>query len=169
MRKAPKQRYVAAVVTPAAPHFLHGLIDEDADLAVDSAPPLLGISPQVGGYSVIEVDAELQTVSVTEGLTEDAVFGRIYEGGLAPPLFIHAPAAGAAGDRRLTESTPEVEWERRVGAVFRTQVGAVLKYDDPDPVAGMLRQVLHQLNLPADTKFTTVREKGQCVRPMSIL
>jgi len=48
-RRGQKQRYVAAVVTPAAPHFLHGLVDEDADLAVESAPPLLGIVPTVGG------------------------------------------------------------------------------------------------------------------------
>eukprot|EP00889_Picochlorum_renovo_P007933 jgi/Picre1/34963/NNA_002429.t1 len=29
MRRNPKQRYIAAIVTPAAPHFLHGMIDEE--------------------------------------------------------------------------------------------------------------------------------------------
>lgn len=53
MRKAPKQRYVADIVTPATPHFLHGLVDEDADVPVESTPPLLGIVPSVGGYGVL--------------------------------------------------------------------------------------------------------------------
>lgn len=48
-RRNPKTRYIAAVVTPASPHFLHGLVDEDSDLLVDSAPPLLGIIPRVEG------------------------------------------------------------------------------------------------------------------------
>jgi hypothetical protein len=48
-RKQPKQRFIAAVVTPATPHYLHGLVDEDADLALEGAPPLVGIVPTVGG------------------------------------------------------------------------------------------------------------------------
>jgi len=108
-------------------------------------------------YSVIEVDAELQTVRVTEGLTEDAIYARLHEGGLAPPLFVHSPGAGVGTDRRLREATVEGEWEQRVGTVFRTQVGAVQRYDDPDPVAGMLDRVMRQLNLPPDTRFTQVR------------
>lgn len=36
-------------VTPANPYLLHGLVDEDADLPIDAAPPLLALVPQVGG------------------------------------------------------------------------------------------------------------------------
>ena len=35
---------------------------------------------QVGGYTVLEVSVDLQTVCVMEGLTEDAVYARIYDG-----------------------------------------------------------------------------------------
>lgn len=164
-KKPPKQRYVAAVVTPAAPHFVHGLIDEDADLILDSAPPLLGIAPRVGGYAVIEIDAELQTVRVTEGLTEDAVYARLHEGGLAPPLFLHIPPAGAGTDKRLSESISEGEWEQRVGAVFRSQVGAVQRYDDVDPVQGMVERVKRQLNLPADIVFRELPAASPKTRP----
>lgn len=35
-------------MTPASPHLLYGLIDEDADVALDSTPPLLGVAEEVG-------------------------------------------------------------------------------------------------------------------------
>jgi hypothetical protein len=108
-------------------------------------------------YAVIEVDAELLTATVTEGLTEDAVCSRLHKGGLAPPLFIHAPpqAAGLL-DRRLSEATPEAEWERRVGAVFRGVVGGTVRYSDVDAVDGMLERVRRHLSLPPDAEFTVV-------------
>ena len=52
MRRAPKERYIAAIVTPAMPHFLHNMVDEEVNIPVEKTPPLLGISPAVGGYSV---------------------------------------------------------------------------------------------------------------------
>lgn len=33
-------------VTPASPHLLHGLVDEETDLLFDAAPPLLALVPQ---------------------------------------------------------------------------------------------------------------------------
>lgn len=46
--------------------------------------------PQVGGYTVLEVSVDLQVVQVMEGLTEDAVYARLHEGGC------HVAAAGVA-------------------------------------------------------------------------
>ena len=160
-----KERFIGDVVTPASPHYLSGLIDEDSDVVLDYAPPLIGIAPQVGGYSVIEIDTDLQTVRVTEGLTEDAVYARLHEGGLAPPLYIHIPPAGASADRRLSEATSEVEWERRVSSVFKNQVGAVEKYDDKEPVVGMIERVKRQLNMAPDTQFRQLPAASTKTRP----
>lgn len=159
IRKQPKQRYIAAVVTPAAPHFLHGLVDEDTDIPVDSAPPLLGIVPSVGGYSIIEVDAELYTVRVTQGLTEDAVYARLHEGGLSPPLFVHIPPPGLNSDPRVREAIPEGEWERRVASIFRTQFGSVQRYSDRDPVDGMINRVKQQLGIDPDIEFRLLSDQ----------
>ena len=164
-KKPPRERFIADIVTPASPHFVHGLIDEDADLALDSAPPLIGIAPRVGGLAVIEIDAELQTVRVTEGLTEDAVYARLHEGGLAPPLFVHIPPASSGSDKRLTESISEVEWERRISGLFRNQVGAIQRYDDVDPVQGMVERVKRLLNLPADILFRELPAASPKTRP----
>lgn len=59
------KRFITEVVTPATPHFLRGLIDEDADVSLEGAPPLLGVVPRSGGFDVVEIDAEMRTVRVT--------------------------------------------------------------------------------------------------------
>ena len=165
MRRTPKERYVAAIVTPAAPHFLHGMVDEEINIPVEKTPPLLGISPAVGGYSVIEVDAELMTVRETEGLTEDAVYSRLHEGGLVPPLYLHSPPALADADTRIRDSIPEVEWKQRIGSLFRTQGTSLVRYSDPDAVSGMLERVKRHLGLPADATFTHLPSSSPNTRP----
>ena len=164
-RKSPKQRYVAAVVTPAAPHFLHGMVDEEINIPVEQTPPLLGISPSVGGYSIIEVDAELLTVRVTEGLTEDAVYSRLHEGGLVPPLYLHTPTVSIDAETRLKESIPEVEWKQRMGALFRTQGTSFVRYNDPDPVRGMLDRIKMHLGMSTDTEFRHLPSASPTTRP----
>lgn len=165
MRRTPKERYVAAIVTPAAPHFLHGMVDEEINIPVEKTPPLLGISPAVGGYSVIEVDAELMTVRETEGLTEDAVYSRLHEGGLVPPLYLHSPPTLADADTRIRDSIPEVEWKQRIGSIFRTQGTSLVRYSDPDAVTGMLEKVKQHLGLPADAEFTHLPSSSPNTRP----
>jgi predicted GIY-YIG superfamily endonuclease len=165
MRRAPKERYVAAIVTPALPHFLHNMVDEEVNIPVEKTPPLLGISPAVGGYSVIELDAELMTVRETEGLTEDAVYSRLHEGGLVPPLYLHSPPVLAEADTRLRDSVPEVEWKQRIGSVFRTQGTSIVKYSDPDAVTGMVERVKLHLGLPADAEFRRLPSSSPKTRP----
>ncbi|KFM25783.1 DNA mismatch repair protein MutS [Auxenochlorella protothecoides] len=155
VRARQKTRYVAAVVTPAAPHLLLGLGGGDADVTLESVPPVLGLSPSVGGYTLMEVQPELRRLVVTEGLTEDAIHSRLYEGGLVPPLFLHTPPGPS--DARLGEAGAEAEWELRIRELFRHQVGAVVKYEAADPVEGMLTMLRRQLNLDPSLPFTTTR------------
>ena len=51
---------------------------------LESALPLLGIAATVGGYTVMEAQADVLECVVTEGLTEDAVTARLHEGGPLP-------------------------------------------------------------------------------------
>jgi hypothetical protein len=50
------------------------------DEHLESVAPVLGIAAAVGGYTVMELNQDLLTLSVTEGLTEDAVTARLHEG-----------------------------------------------------------------------------------------
>jgi hypothetical protein len=42
---------VCPQVTPANPHLLHGLLDDNQDLQIDAAAPLLAVVPQVGSLN----------------------------------------------------------------------------------------------------------------------
>lgn len=70
---------------------------------------------------VMEVDVDMLTCQVTEGLTEDAVSARLHQGGLVAPLYLHS-SIHTRPDGRLTDSTVEAEWEQRVSQLFRSQV-----------------------------------------------
>lgn len=77
------------------------------------------VCPDVRCHAIGEVEG-------LEGLPTDwlsCCLPVLTAGGLVPPLFLHLPQAGAAADRRLTEGTFEREWEQRVAAIFRSQVG----------------------------------------------
>lgn len=50
------------------------------DEHLEGVAPVLGIAAAVGGYTVMELNQDLLTVSITEGLTEDAVTARLHEG-----------------------------------------------------------------------------------------
>ena len=76
----------------------------------------------------MEVDVDMLTCQVTEGLTEDAVSARLHQGGLVPPLYLHS-SIHARQDRQISESTVEAEWEQRVSQLFRSQVGQDWRFE----------------------------------------
>ena len=70
---------------------------------------------------VMEVNVEMRTCQVTEGLTEDAVSARLHQGGLVPPLYLHS-SIHTRLDSQISESTVEAEWARRTSQLFKSQV-----------------------------------------------
>ena len=92
-------------------------------LAQEAPPPQTGPCPDIGVdcVQVMEVDVDMLTCQVTEGLTEDAVSARLHQGGLVPPLYLHS-SIHTRQDGRVSESTVEAEWEQRVSQLFRSQV-----------------------------------------------
>ncbi|KAK9829858.1 hypothetical protein WJX72_008283 [[Myrmecia] bisecta] len=143
-----KERFLAGVVTPASPHYMHGQMDDTSGSDILQTPPIIGISYSVGGFKVIAVDAELRTCRVTEQLSEDAAFACLHEGGVAPPLYLHTSALGSQG------------WEQRAAAIFRSQAYPVKKYDDPDPVAGLLNRIKLELDIKPDERFQMIRSRA---------
>lgn len=48
-----KQRFVAGVVTPASPNYVHGLVEDGAEsVTTDDIKPLLGVARSKLGYTV---------------------------------------------------------------------------------------------------------------------
>ena len=56
-RAPPKERYVAAVVTPASPQYVVGAAEHGDDVAFDSAapPPVVGVAATSAGYTIVAV------------------------------------------------------------------------------------------------------------------
>ncbi|DBA71802.1 TPA: hypothetical protein ACH3X2_010996 [Trebouxia sp. C0005] len=151
-----KNRFIGGVVTPAQPQYLYSMMEDRSDAHdFQESPPILGIAAAVGGYKVMEVDVDMLTCQVTEGLTEDAVSARLHQGGLVPPLYLHS-SIHARQDRQISESTVEAEWEQRVSQLFRSQVGLVKKYSDAEAVPGLLNLVKMELGLSTGVNFTQV-------------
>ncbi|KAK9867742.1 hypothetical protein WJX84_006840, partial [Apatococcus fuscideae] len=160
-RKSQKTRFIAGIVTPAQPEYMHGLVDGGTETSLDDAPPpLIGISASVGGYQVMEVSLDTRTCTIMEGLTEDAVSARIHQGGMVPPLYIHKSAHSNQASQ-LSEASFEAEWMHRVAAVSRAQVGLIRRYSSPDALNGLLEMIRIEQGLPAETEFKLVKSSAQ--------
>ena len=80
---------------------------------LDSALPLLGIAATVGGYTVMEAQADVLQCIVTEGLTEDAVTARLHEGRSSYRPFAHT---------QLTATSTPLHEPRSMLGVYTTQL-----------------------------------------------
>ncbi|EIE20036.1 hypothetical protein COCSUDRAFT_58259 [Coccomyxa subellipsoidea C-169] len=219
-RTKQKQRFVAGIVTPAQPHYLYGLLDANMDPSLGGTPPILAIAASAGGYKarilaspsflcnmqsgvallceapwldlqqVLEVQSDMMTCAITEGLTEDAVSARLHQGmfpplskthhlwnqfagpctrsrwGLSPPLYIHSSVEGSL-QGRLSEGSVESEWEQRVVQIFRSQVGIVKRYNARDAEEGLLTLLRRDLCMDADAPFTRIAARpGERPKPL---
>merc|ERR1712147_492233 len=80
-----KDRFVAGVVTPAAPTYVHGLAGGDLEADFRASAPVFGVSRTRQGFLLAEVDPEARRCITREGLTEEAVVGCISAAGFSPP------------------------------------------------------------------------------------
>lgn len=117
--------------------------------------PICAVSSSVNGYKIIELDPELGSYSVKEGLTEDAVSARLHKGGLAPPLYVHRPDNQSISTR-LGGATIENEWRQRIRHFMKYQTTTVKYYNMLDPVEGLLDIVRRDLGKGADYVFTQI-------------
>ncbi|KAI8471333.1 MAG: hypothetical protein J3K34DRAFT_507122 [Monoraphidium minutum] len=111
-----KVRFLLAVLSPAQPHLLAGLVDDEtgAELAAGvggggdggaggflAARPIIGVaapSGEGGGWSLMALDpGRLASMALT-GLSEEAMWAHVGALGAAPPLLVHR-FPGAAGER----------------------------------------------------------------------
>ena len=181
-RAPPKERYVAAVVTPASPQYVVGAAEAGDDVAFDGdpPPPVVAVAATATGYALIAVEPDLRRCVVSEGLTAESVAARLAAGGFAPPLYRHksldggfgargADAAGVAGQTRRLR----VEIGNILEAASREGFGSErhARYDDPDPARGILDVVRREYGLGADAPFEILRGTEENTRrpaPLSL-
>ena len=165
-RAPPKERYVAAIVTPASPQYVVGAADAGDDVAFDgdAPPPVVGVASGAVGYTVVSVEPDLRRVVVLEGLTAESAAARLASGGIAPPLYRHASldaGFGARGAASAGIAGPTRRLRMEVGNIVAAAAGdegraATVRYDAKDPVDGLLDVVRREYGFPPSAEFETV-------------
>ena len=165
-RAPPKERYVAAIVTPASPQYVVGAADAGDDVAFDgdAPPPVVGVASGAVGYTVVSVEPDLRRVVVLEGLTAESAAARLASGGIAPPLYRHASldaGFGARGAASAGVAGPTRRLRMEVGNIVAAAAGdegraATVRYDAKDPVEGLLDIVRREYGFAASAAFETV-------------
>ena len=134
-----KIRYIAGIITPASPTYVHKLVEEKGDASFVEAKPVLGLGASVRGYTATEVHLDLRRSIVHDSLTEEAVVALLTSGNYAPPLYLHS-----------TVGTLSKEWQRLAPllSTFPTQ-----KNDSPSAYEGLLSLIRKDHGLTPDTAF----------------
>jgi len=134
-----KKRYIAGIVTPASPTYVHRLVEEKGETSFVEAKPVLGLAASVQGYVATEVHLDLRRSIVHDSLTEEAVVAILTSGNFAPPVYLHNSMGSMAKD-----------WQRLepfLGSIHTE------KYDSHSPYEGLLSLIRKDLALTPDACF----------------
>ena len=177
-RAPPKERYVAAVITPASPQYVVGAADAGDDVAFDgdAPPPVVAVAATATGYTLVSVEPDLRRATVLEGMTAESAAARLAASGHAPPLYRHASldaGFGARGGAAAGVSGPTRRLRSEIGNILsaardaRGELGGELggsaahqRYDAKDPARGVLDIVRREYNMPPGAAFEIVRAGG---------
>ncbi len=90
-KKGRKIRFISEVITPSSPTYTYGLaMSHKANICFPEAPPEFGIAVNSKGVKVVEINPDLRTSLVLEGLTEEAAIIRLNKySGRMNRVFLH--------------------------------------------------------------------------------
>lgn len=89
--KGRKVRFISEILTPSSPTYTYGLaMSHKANVCFPEAPPEFGIAQNSKGVMVVEVNPDLRTSLVLEGLTIEAAIIRLNKySGRMNRIFLH--------------------------------------------------------------------------------
>lgn len=121
-----KTRYLAQVVSPSQPTYMHAMVLNENESALDESSSSawssddasasgigrshVGVIETQAGYTLVEISAEERTAVVSERLTAEAVSCRLVAYPPADPLFYVPPSDEA--DNRKTDRLPFLPWRQ---------------------------------------------------------
>jgi hypothetical protein len=90
-KKGRKIRFISEVITPSSPTYTYGLaMSHKANICFPEAPPEFGIAVNSKGIKVVEINPDLRTSLILEGLTEEAAMIRLNRySGRMNRVFLH--------------------------------------------------------------------------------
>lgn len=86
-----KIRFISEIITPSSPTYTYGLaMSHKANICFPEAPPEFGIAANSKGIQVVEINPDLRTSLVLEGLTQEAAAIRLNKySGRMNRIFLH--------------------------------------------------------------------------------
>lgn len=90
-KKGRKIRFISEVITPSSPTYTYGLaMSHKANICFPEAPPEFGIAVNSKGIKMVEINPDLRTSLILEGLTEEAAIIRLNKySGRMNRIFLH--------------------------------------------------------------------------------
>lgn len=90
-KKGRKIRFISEIITPSSPTYTYGLaMSHKANICFPEAPPEFGIAANSKGIKLIEINPDLRTTLILEGLTEEAAIIRLNKySGRMNRIFLH--------------------------------------------------------------------------------
>lgn len=90
-KKGRKIRFISEIITPSSPTYTYGLaMSHKANICFPETPPEFGLAQNSKGVTVVEVNPDLRTTLVLEGLTIEAAIIRLNKySGRMNRVFLH--------------------------------------------------------------------------------
>ena len=90
-KKGRKIRFISEVITPSSPTYTYGLaMSHKANICFPEAPPEFGIAVNSKGIKIVEINPDLRTSLILEGLTFEAAIIRLNKySGRMNRIFLH--------------------------------------------------------------------------------
>ncbi|NBV05894.1 MAG: hypothetical protein EBS06_01480 [Proteobacteria bacterium] len=90
-KKGRKIRFISEIITPSSPTYTYGLaMSHKANICFPEAPPEFALAVNSKGVKVVEINPDLRTSLILEGLTEEAAIVRLNKySGRMNRIFLH--------------------------------------------------------------------------------
>jgi DNA mismatch repair ATPase MutS len=130
-KKGRKVRFISEVITPSSPTYTYGLaMSHKANICFPEAPPEFAVAVNSKGIKVVEINPDLRTSLILEGLTEEAAIIRLnkYSGRLNR-IFFHEKTPRSLLDAANLKFQNLVRIRGYSSKVFPKRVEELIKID----------------------------------------
>ncbi len=90
-KRGRKVRFISEIITPSSPTYTYGLaMSHKANICFPEAPPEFGLAANSKGIQLVEINPDLRTSNILEGLTQEAALIRLNKySGRMNRIFLH--------------------------------------------------------------------------------
>lgn len=130
-KKNRKVRFISEIITPSSPTYTYGLaMSHKANICFPEAPPEFGIALNSKGIMMVEINPDLRTSLVLEGLTQEAAMIRLNKyAGRMNRIFLHDKLPKNLCDAANLKFQNLVKIENYSSAEFANRMEELIKID----------------------------------------